>query len=99
MRGEHPAIQPGWALDREQEDYKISMREKPARDAIRQALLSRRSHVDGANRAYIDANIRLMDQREARAQKRQVNSYLLSEKYEAGVASEDIALEHPAFKE
>lgn len=83
--------------DRQENDYLKSEREAPARAAIRQALIARRSHVDGANRAYIDANVRLMDQRAERSRNRKEQAYLLCEKYEGDPRSEDIALESPAF--
>lgn len=83
--------------DRQAEDFQRSEREAPARAAIRAALMARRAHVDGANRAYIDANLRLMDARAERARHRKEQAYLLCEKYEGDPRPEDVALESPAF--
>jgi hypothetical protein len=85
--------------DRQEADFVKSEREAPARNAIRQALLARRGQVDAGNRAYIDANLKLMDQRAERARNRKEQSFLLCEKSEGEVRPEDLALESPAFKE
>jgi hypothetical protein len=85
--------------DRQEEDFRKTEREAPARNAIRQALIARRDQVDAGNRAYIDANLKLMDQRAERARNRKEQAYLLCEKYEGDPRPEDIALESPAFKE
>jgi hypothetical protein len=84
--------------DRESKDYERSMCEQPARRAIRQALLARRAEVSPANRAYIDANLKLMDLREERMKKRKEEMCLLSEKHEAGKSAEDLTAESAVYK-
>jgi hypothetical protein len=84
--------------DRQAEDYLRTERERSARNAIRQALIDRRSHVDAMGRAYIDANLKLMDMREERARHRKQQACLLTQMYEADKLPEDIALDCPAFK-
>lgn len=86
--------------DAQSEDYFRTMREAPARNAIRSALRARRNHVNAINRAYIDANLRMMDIREERMRKRRqaAQSCLLVEKYGEKVTPEEIALDSPVFK-
>jgi hypothetical protein len=83
--------------DSQREDFERTEREAPARNAIRQALMDRRNHVDGGNRQFIDVSLRLMDQRAERARQRKQQTYLLCEKYDASRTQEDIALDCPAF--
>lgn len=83
--------------DQQCEDYKRTLREAPARKAIRDALMERRKHVDAPNQAYIDANLTLMARREQRANTRK-ERFLLSEKYDMSKSAEEIALDSPAFK-
>src|SRR5215468_10088631 len=84
--------------DAESEDFRRTEREAPIRNAIRQGLLARRSVVDANNRAFIDVNLRLMDQREERAKKRKQQAFLLCEAKEGKIEQEDLALESPAFR-
>lgn len=86
------------AEDQQNEDYLRTEREKPARQAIRQALLERRPHVDAAGQRYIDVNLRLMEMREERARERKHTACLLIEMYDEDKRAEDIALDCPAFK-
>lgn len=84
--------------DRQSEDYFRTERERPARNAIKAALRARLSHVSPLDRAYIEANLRLMDIREERASKKKETACLLSEKHESNASALDIALASPAFK-
>jgi hypothetical protein len=84
--------------DKQSKDFRKTEQEAPARRAIRSAMIDRRNHVDGHNRAYLDVNILLMDQREERARKVKEIGFLMSEAYEGTPRAEDIALQSPAFK-
>jgi hypothetical protein len=83
--------------DRQSVEFDRSEREAPARAAIKAALRARRDHVSPMDRAYIDANLKLIENREARFKNRKEQAYLLCERYEGDPRPEDIALDSPAF--
>lgn len=86
------------AEDLQEEDYKRLEREEPARNAIMAALRARRDHVSPQDRAYIDANLMLMERRRERMKTRKQQSFMLCERYDSDTRQEDIALDSPIFK-
>lgn len=74
--------------------------ERPMRNAIREAVLERNKHVDPMNRDLNLRSLELMDTMYERilARRRQAETFLAAEAYEAGTKSTDVALDSPFLK-
>jgi hypothetical protein len=88
-----------WRQDQELDNFNQIAREKPMRDAIKDALRARNAHIDPLNRAQNEAMIKVMDfqYEQAMARKLRKEITLTAERWDASVKPEDIATSDPGF--
>jgi hypothetical protein len=88
-----------WRRDQELDNFNQIAREKPLRDAIKEALRARGPYINAANRAQNEAMIRVMDFQydQAMAAKLRKEVCLTAERWDASKTGEDIAISDPGF--
>lgn len=88
-----------WKRDQEINNYNQIAREKPMRDAIKDALRARAPHISALNRAQNEAMIRVMDFQYDQAIKAKMRQEvtLTAERWDEKKTEQDIALSDPGF--